>query len=76
MYTLVGLHSVHMPLNTALNKQWCCFDTRHGYEAWGYKAEANPKLWLDQEAEAKAEALTFWNHEAEAEAEALPYLNH
>ncbi len=48
--------------------------TRHGYEAWGYEAEAKPKLWLDHEAE--AEALTFWNHEAEAEAEALPFLNH
>ncbi len=46
--------------------------SRHGYEAWGYEAEAKPKLWQDHEAE--AEALTFWNHEAEAEA--LPFLNH
>ncbi len=45
---------------------------RHGYEAWGYEAEAKPKLWLDHEAETEAEALTFWNHEAEA----LPLLNH
>ncbi len=32
-----------------------------------------PKLWLDHEAEAEAEALAFWNHEAEAKA--LPFLN-
>ncbi len=51
-------------------------DSRRGYEAWGYEAEAKPKLWLDHEAEAEAEVLTFWNHEAEAEAEALPFLNH
>ena len=52
------------------------YDARHGYEAWGYEAEAKPKLWRDHEAEAEAEALTFWNHEAEAKAEALPFLNH
>ncbi len=40
--------------------------TRHGYEARGYEAEAEPKLWSDHEAE--AEALNFWKHEAEAEA--------
>ncbi len=46
--------------------------TRHGYKAWGYEAEAKPKLWLDHEAEAEAEAeaLPFLNHEAEAESEA------
>ncbi len=43
----------------------------------GTKPEVTkPKLWLDHEAEAEAEALAFWNHEAEAEAEALPFLNH
>ena len=38
---------------------------RHGYEARGY--EAKQKLWSNHEAEAKAEALTFWKHKAEAE---------
>ncbi len=35
--------------------------TRHGYEAWGYKAEAKPKLWRDHEAEAKSEAEGMQN---------------
>ncbi len=31
---------------------------------------------LNHEAEAEAEALTFWKHEAEAEAEAFTFLKH
>ena len=35
----------------------------------GTKPEVTkPKLWSNHEAEAEAEALTFWKHEAEAEA--------
>ena len=50
--------------------------SRHWYEAWGYEAEAKPKLWSNHEAEAEAEALTFWKHKAEAEAEAFTFSKH
>ncbi len=43
----------------------------------GTKPEVTkPKLWLNHEAEAEAEALNFWKHEAEAEAEALTFSKH
>ena len=49
---------------------------RHGYEARCHEAEVKPKLLLNHEAEAQAEALTFCEHEAEAEAEAFTFLKH